>query len=121
MIIPEEILRCRDWIESALKKGGGTHSFLDVVEGILSGHMQLWPGKEGCAVTEIVVYPNKRVLHVFLAAGKLEQITNMHSDAVEWGKGQGCEGMTLVGRKGWKKVLGDKGWEEQHTVLAKEF
>jgi hypothetical protein len=117
----KELLRCRKWIESALDKGGNTHNFIHIVDGVISGHMQLWAGPKGCAVTEIIVYPNKKVLHVFLAGGNLDQITDMHDDAMEWGKVQGCDGMTLVGRKGWKKALSDKGWKEQHMVIAKEF
>ncbi len=125
MNITEELMRGKDWIESALKKGGNTHDFVDIVDGVMSGHMQLWMGKNGCAVTEIVVYPNKKVLHVFLAGGNkgygIKQITDMHDDAMAWGKQQGCEGMTVAGRKGWKKVLQKKGWSEQFTTLLKEF
>ena len=121
MKITEELFRCKTWIERALAKGGNTHSFKDIVDGVLSGHMQLWAGEKGCAVTEIVVYPNKKVLHVFLAGGKLQQIEDMHDDAVKWGKAQGCEGMTLSGRKGWTKILDKKGWQPHQIVLAKEF
>jgi len=125
MNITEELMRGKDWIESALKKGGNTHDFVDIVDGVMSGHMQLWMGKNGCAVTEIVVYPNKKVLHVFLAGGNkgygIKQITDMHDDAMAWGKQQDCEGMTVAGRKGWKKVLQKKGWSEQFTTLLKEF
>ena len=121
MNIKSDLIRCREWIQSALDKGGDTHSFIDVVDGVMSGHMQLWSGEKGCAVTEIVVYPNKKVLHVFLAGGKLEQITDMHKDAVQWAKAQGCDGMTLSGRKGWLKILNKDGWKEQQIVMAKEF
>ena len=125
MNITEELMRGKAWIESALKKGGETHNFKDIVDGVLSGHMQLWMGANGCAVTEIVVYPNKKVLHVFLAGGDqgqgIEQITDMHDDAMAWGKQQGCDGMTVAGRKGWKKVLQSRGWSEQFTTLLKEF
>lgn len=119
--LKKEIMRYQDWIMSALNKGGDTHDFVDIVDGIMSGHMQLWPGEEGCAVTEIVRYPNKKVLHVFLAAGKLEQITKMHGDAIKWGRNQGCDGMTLSGRAGWKKILEKEGWKQIQIVLAKEF
>ncbi len=125
MKIHDELIKARDWIESALIKGGNTHNFKDIVDGVISGHMQLWMGANGCAVTEIVVYPNKKVLHVFLAGGDkghgIKQITDMHDDAVTWGKAQGCTGMSVAGRKGWKKVLEDKGWKQQFTTLAKEF
>ena len=125
MNIQEELIRGKDWIESALKKGGDTHDFKDIVDGVISGHMQLWMGTNGCAVTEIIVYPNKKVLHVFLAGGDkgygIKQITDMHDDAMAWGKQQGCDGMTVAGRKGWKKVLQSRGWSAQFTTLLKEF
>jgi hypothetical protein len=125
MKLEEELIRCRKWIQSALDKGGDTHNFKDVVDGIMKGDFQLWLGANGCAVTEIVVYPNKKVLHVFLAGGDqghgIEQITDMHDDAVAFGKEQGCDGMTVTGRRGWKKVLASKGWTEQFTTLLKEF
>ena len=69
MSITEDLMRGKAWIESALKKGGNTHDFKDIVDGVMSGDFQLWMGSNGCAVTEIVVYPNKKVLHVFLAGG----------------------------------------------------
>ena len=82
-------------------------------------------GSNGCAVTEIVVYPNKKVLHVFLAGGDkgygIKQITDMHDDAMAWGKLQGCDAMSIAGRRGWKRVLESKGWKEQLTILGKEF
>jgi len=121
MKIAEELVRCQKWIESALDKGGNTHSFIDICEGVISGKMQLWSGQKGCAITEIVVYPNKKILHVFLAGGKMEQITDMQESAIEWGKAQGCEGMSLSGRKGWVKVLEKSGWKHTLTTLAKEF
>jgi len=125
MTLAEELLRCQKWIQAALNKGGDTHDFKDVVDGVLSGNMQLWLGANGCAITEIVVYPNKKVLHVFLAGGDqgqgIEQITDMHDDAIAWGKAQGCNGMTVTGRRGWKKILQPKGWTEQFTTLLKEF
>ena len=121
MNLLDELIRCRDWIESALDKGGNTHSFKDIVDGVISGTLQLWAGEKGCAVTEIVVYPNKKVLNVFLAGGKLEQITDMQEDAVKWAKEQGCDGMSLSGRKGWIKILNKTGWKPLQTVLAKEI
>ena len=121
MSVKEELLRCRGWLQGALDEGGKTHSFIDVAEAVISGNMQLWSAKKGCVVTEIIVYPNKKVLHVFLAGGKLEQITDMQDDVVKWAKAQGCKGMTLAGRKGWKKVFQDDGWKENHIFLEKEF
>jgi len=83
--------------------------------------MQFWPAPKGCAVTEIVTYPKKKVLHIFLAAGELEQIIDMDSSAVEFARMNGCTAMSIAGRKGWSKVLKDSGYRETYTVLGKDI
>ena len=117
----DQLLQCRSWIEDALAYSGDTHDFKDIVDGVLSGHMQLWVGKEGCAITEIVRFPKKKVLHVFLAAGEMGQIVDFQDSAVQFAKQNGCDALTLAGRTGWKRVLKDHGWKEQHVALIKEF
>ena len=116
-----EIDRCRPWIEAALEYSGGTHDFVDVAEGLYKGTMQLWPSKKGCIVTEIVVYPRKKVLNIFLGGGELDQILDMHQDVIQWAKAQGCKALTMTGRFGWKKPLAKHGWEATHSSYVKEF
>jgi len=83
--------------------------------------MQFWPAPRGCAVTEIIKYPQKKVLHIFLAGGDMDQILDMDSSAVEFAKMNGCTGMSIAGRRGWKRVLKNKGYEETFTVLGKDI
>jgi len=116
-----ELERCRGWIEAALEYSGGTHDFEDVARSLYSGAMQLWPAPKGCIITEIVVYPKKKVLHVFLGGGELQQIMEMHKDVIAWAKTQGCEALTMTGRHGWKKPLAEHGWQAVHTSYIKEF
>lgn len=121
MSAAEELMRCRPWIEDALEYSGGTHTFEDVVSGIAAGRMQFWPAPRGCAVTEIVVYPRKQVLHVFLAGGEMDQIIDMIDSAIAWSKIQGCSSMTIAGRHGWRRVLEKHGYRTVMTVLEKEY
>ena len=116
-----ELERCRPWIEAALEYSGGTHSFKDVAKGILEGNMQLWPTPRGCIVTEIVVYPRKKVLNVFLGGGELDQLLDMHNDVTAWAKSYGCKALTITGRFGWKKPLKAHGWEPLHASFQKEI
>ena len=117
----DELTRCRTWIEAALEYSGGTHSFDDVAEALASGKMQLWPAPKGCIVTEIVVYPRKKVLNVFLGAGELDQLMDMHKDVIAWSKAQGCVAVTITGRHGWKKPLTKHGWKPLHASYVKEI
>lgn len=119
--IVKQLYRCQEWIEAALEYSGGTHDFQDIAEGVMKGTMQLWAGDTGCAVTEIIVYPKKKVLHVFLAGGEMDQIIDFQESAVEFGRMQGCSSMTLAGRRGWTKVLDKHGWKESFCVMSKEF
>lgn len=111
----------RKHIEAALSYGGGTHTFDDVARGIYSGRMQLWSGERGCAVTEIINYPRKRVLHCFLAGGEMDQILDMIDSAIAWGKTQGCESLTLSGRLGWERVLKPHGFKPVLITMEREF
>ena len=116
-----ELLRCKPWIEAALGYSGGTHTFKDIVDGISSGRLQLWPADNSCLVTEIVAYPQKKVLNVFLGGGELEEIAGMHTDVIAWAKAQGCEALTVSGRKGWERALKRHGWKPLHVTLTKEI
>lgn len=119
--IETELERCRDWIQAALDYGGNTHDFEDIVSGVMSGYMQFWPARDAAAVTEILTYPKKKVLNIFLAGGNMETIIDMNESAEYFAKANGCTSMTMAGRKGWSKVLKDKGYREAFTVLRKEI
>jgi hypothetical protein len=67
--------------------------------------MQFWPGVNTAIVTEIVNYPQKKIIHVFLAAGDMNEVIRMLPYIEEHGKKEGCSLFALTGRKGWEKVI----------------
>ena len=109
----------RPYLEAALEYSGGTHLLEDVVDMLVSGRGQLWPGKNCAAVTEIIAYPRKKVLHVFLAGGKMDQLMDMIEGVAAWGRGQGCSSMTMAGRLGWERVFGKMGWKRSMVVMER--
>jgi len=117
----DEIDRCRSWIEAALARGIGGHTFDDIAQMIRDGRVQLWPAPNGCLVTEIVTYPRCKVLNVFLGGGEIGQLADMHEAVIAWGKAMGCTKATIQGRKGWSRAFAKHGWKDQHAVLVKEF
>lgn len=117
--LESEMGRCREWIEAALEYSGGTHDYDDIVEAVKAGMMQFWPAEDACAVTEIMVFPKKRVLHIFLAGGNMETIIDMNESAEKFAKLNGCTGMSIAGRKGWEKMLAHKGYKHSFTALGK--
>lgn len=111
----------REWIEAALEHSNGTHTFEDIVKGISEGRMQLWPAERGVMVTEIVVYPRRKMLNIFLAGGDLDQLLDMGDDMRAWAKAQGCDGAMLTGRKGWARVMKNHGWREKWITMTTEI
>ena len=117
-----ELHRCRKWIEDALEYAGGTHNFNDIAAAVLSDRFQIWPSNNAVVVTEIVVYPQLKDLHFFLAGGNLDELKAMRPIIEAWGKEVGCTRVSLAGRKGWERTfLKDEGYRPNWFVLSKEL
>ena len=97
--------RCSAWIQAALDHAGNLFSLEDVLEAIQTGKAQFWPGKESAMVTEIKQYPRKKILNIWLAGGKLEDLMLMETYVREYAKRYQCDAMTIQGRPGWQKVF----------------
>lgn len=115
-------VHCSDWIASALRYAGGTHTINDIADGIAQGRFQLWPGKKAAVVTEIIQYPQSRALHFFLAGGDVNELQMMLAPIEEWAKNMGCQRITLAGRKGWLKSFMSKAdYAEKWVVMSKDI
>lgn len=112
-----EFDRCSQWLQGALNHAGGTHTLADIEVGIREGRFQFWPADRSAAVTEVIQYPQRRVLHLFLAGGDLNQLRDMEASATEFARHMGCEAMSIAGRRGWVKAL--EGYEEYLTTVIK--
>jgi hypothetical protein len=108
-------------IESALLTyGRGEYTYADVVKMVERNEAQFWPGKESAAITQILEYPNKKVLHFFIAVGNLAEMEACTPLICEWGKEQGCTAATLTGRRGWERTfMARQGWEPTLYTLEK--
>lgn len=118
MSAADEMERCRPWLEAALEYTGGTHSWADLVEAVQRGRMQLWPGAASAALTELLQYPQRLSVNVFLAGGDLDEILAAIPDVQAWAREQGCSDMTMTGRPGWEKVLARTGWAKTMTTMG---
>ena len=107
--------RCKSLLAPAL---ADTHTLDDVHEAINDGRAELWPLRDSALVTEIVEYPQRRVLRVWLAGGKLDELQRGLPFLDQIAKDLGCSRIELEGRKGWVKVL--DGYTERSIVLQKD-
>lgn len=119
--VDAELYRCKKWIEDALEYSGGTHDFEDIRQAVMTGRMQFWPREDACAITEILVFPKKKVLHIFLAGGNMDTIIKMDADAEDFAKRRGCGSITVAGRKGWVKMLDHQGYRPSFVTLGRNL
>ena len=117
----EEFMRCQPYIEAALEYTKGTHNIRDIWDGIVTGNFQLWPGEKSAVVTEIQIYPQAKVMHIFLAGGDLEELLEMEKSVRAFAETIGCNSMSISGRRGWVKIFERDGWEEVCTSIVKEL
>jgi len=115
----DELERLAHHIEAALAYSGDTHSLLHVVDAIKDGSAQFFPLENSVIVTEIVDYPKRAVCRIWLAGGEMDELIEAEKSIVEWARSHGCDGMEIIGRKGWERQLKD--YKPASTVLIKEI
>jgi hypothetical protein len=101
-----EWARCATFIAPALEHCHGNYELADVRELCLAGQMQLWPGEHCAVVTEIHRYPRRTGCNVIFGGGDLEELATLQPRIEAWAKAKGCDHITVVGRKGWVRALG---------------
>ncbi len=110
-------------IERGLKYAGGCFGLEDVRDSLIQGRRQLWivwPDAHCALVTEQTDYPLKRVLHVFLVAGRLPRDWHDLWRGIErWAADQGCADVELRGRPGWIRRL--PGYDARMIFMRKEL
>ena len=119
-MIFDKLAANRAYIEAALEYNN-THEFDDVAAGVLTGRYQLWEMPSGCLITEVVTYPRRKVVNVFLGGGDLQEVMGMHERLEAWAAEIGAKSLTVSGRHGWARTLPKHGWEKQHMAMEKKL
>ena len=117
--LSDEWDRCSAWLEAALYYSNGTHTIDDVLETVQRGDAQFWHYPDAAVVTEIMDYPQKRVLRYWLAGGNLKTLLKVEPSIRHWSQLWGCVGIEIIGRKEWHRVL--KGFKQTGIILAKDM
>ena len=117
--------RSKPFLVTALKKGTyGGYDIDDLWAMINDGRAIFYPVQNGAAVFRVEVYPHTRRLAFWLIGGevgdgraKLDAVV----EAAEFlAKEHECDGIELIGQKGWERVLKPYGYKHKGVVLTKE-
>jgi len=105
----------------ALKIGGDTYTPADLAEAVKEGRMQAWQSGQSVVITEVIGYPQKRALNVFIAVGDLEEVMKLQPTLEKFGQEHGCYCIRMSGRKGWTKVLPNYGWKQTYVTFERNL
>jgi hypothetical protein len=108
-------------ISRALEYGGSTHSFDDIVCGVLASQYDVLYNDGAIAISEQSNYPNVRAYHVFVAAGTLDSVLALQEQMIERALAADCTQLTLWGRLGWQKVLAKHNWSPKLVYMVRDL
>jgi len=129
LLDPEDVEYIWDKVEPILarvvSRSEGELETEDILDLVTEGRMQLWIVAEdkeiiAALVTQIITYPQKKVLRLVSLAGedfnKFKHFLDMvQSFAIQ----KDCTALELWGRKGWKKLLPE--WKSEYIVYTKDI
>ena len=116
-------------LAKSLEMTQGREDITSVWQRVISGEYHLWMffdennAAEGALITRFEIYPLKRILNLMFIGG--ENIEAWHEELLEtlerFAKENGCDGLEIVGRYGWKKFLKKFGWEASFIICERMF
>ena len=99
-------------LETAVKRGG--ERTLDGIKAdCADGLSQLWVSGNSAMISELLEFPDVKRAVCVVAGGNLKDFKATWPAFLKWAKGQDCDEVEIVGRKGWIKELG---LEEHFTI-----
>lgn len=81
----------------------GLYDMDDIYHAIICHDFQFWTTENSALITQVQYYPKKLVLHLFLAAGNLDELEELYLEAEAYARKEGCSYITILGRQGWEK------------------
>jgi hypothetical protein len=108
-------------LQEALDGMGGTHTLDDIVDLIRDGHMQSFCEGETWAITQIIEFPQKRILEIFLVVGDMPEAEALHDQVIAFAKAHQCSLVRCFGRHGWAKWAVPRGWTNGQRLYMKEI
>ena len=129
---------CWDEAEACLAKAcevsGGRTSIDSLRAEVESGHQTLWllhkgtDGMMAAATTCFTDYPDRRLLTIsFFGSHDSNSRPVWYNDRdvvvstlSRWAKGNGCDGIEIIGRRGWAKALEPLGFKVSSTIMEAE-
>jgi len=118
-----------DKLDKAIERSRGRWSMDALYQALQSEMYHLWLAfdndnvVDGVGVTQIVTYPNRRMLAIQFLGGEnfMDWVWSMLGTFNNFARDVGCEGIEATGRDGFWKWLSKDGFEKAYTVFEKRL
>ena len=118
--ILEGLLFWRGEIEEALERTCPTHTFDDIVDLVMQGHLSAIYLEYAFMLYTINKFPQCNQLHVMIAGGDLEEIISAQPQLEQLARDHDCDRVTINGRRGWERALQKTGAKRITSTMALE-
>lgn len=115
----------KPWIIEIAETSRGKVNEQNIAEAIIADLMHLWLVRAngelvGISITEFAFFPQKIICRVVGMVGEdLLKWLHLREVVETWASFRGCEGMQIIGRKGYAKFLPD--YAQTHVLLEKDL
>jgi hypothetical protein len=104
--------KVKNWVELAVIQSNGRHTMQTTYELLKKGNMEMFlivVNKAICAVYVVqkLFYPAKQILVILFCGGSkvIENIGKIENFFIDYAKKKECQGLEIIGRKGWGRAI----------------
>lgn len=105
-------------LNQMLEDQGGLYTFNDVMELISQGKFQSFAEGNTWLVTQVHVFPRKKVLDIVFVVGDLKDLPALEKQMLAFKESIGADHMSATGRLGWNRNT-LPGWKAVSTNFIK--
>ncbi len=98
-------------LTKALDYQGGLYTLEDIRERLRDGRMQSWSHGNSVAITQISVFPQRRLLDIIVAVGDLGDCRILHGKILKFANEMNVDLVAAYGRRGWARDAERNGWK----------
>ena len=114
--------KVKNWIYSAAKQSKGRHTLKTTYNLLKDGQMTMFLITHNKAISAVYVvqkvfYPAKQVLCILFCGGSrvIKNIKKIESFFSSYAKKNQCDGLEIIGRKGWGKAIKNNNLKFEQT------
>ena len=118
-----ELLKAAPHIAQSLSRSPCGETLEEVFLGVMKGEARLWLGDDSAALSRFV--RTARITadeQIFAAGGGMDDLMDVLDKGAALAAQVGCHRLVIEDtRKGWAKVLKERGFEPVHNVLVRDL